>query len=133
MKRKAKILRKNDNGNRIICIDIENQDEILAYIEQDKRHRKKFLYISDIILLGLTNTDLYDKEEIDNRSKNVTAMKFFKKNENDRIYCKEIEEENRTLIIIMSVLLEKKKNQKVKQREKNAIHKVGGYEYELEE
>lgn len=133
MKRKAKIIRSNQTGSRILCIDLENQNEIVKYIKQDERHRKKFQYISDIILQELTNKELYSKEEIDNKCKGVTAMKFFKGQENDRIYCKEIEENDRTLIVIMAVLLEKKKNQRVKQREKNAIRKVGGYDYEIEE
>ena len=133
MKRKAEILRTNSKENRVLCIDYKNKSEILDYLMQDERHIKKFKYIADIILNNLKITDLYDKEEIDEKSKGVTAMKFFKGQENDRIYCKEIIDNDKTFIVIMSVLLEKKKNNKVKQREKNAIHKVGGYEYEIEE
>jgi len=59
-------------------------------------------------------------------------MKFFKGQENDRIYCKEIIEDGKVFIVIMAILLEKKKNRKVKQRERNAIHKVGSYKYEIE-
>ena len=133
MKRKAEIIRINDKGNRVLCIDADNKAEIMAYLTQDDRHKKKFRYIADIILNNLKIPDLYDKEAIDDKSKGVTAMKFFKGQENDRIYCKEIISGNKMVVVIMSVLLEKKKNNKVKQREKNAIHKVGGYEYEIEE
>jgi len=130
--RKAIIIKSNDRGNRILCIDVDNRAEIMRYLTQDAKHIKKFRYISEIILSGLKNTDLYDKEEIDDKSKGVTAMKFFKGQENDRIYCKEIIEDGKVFIVIMAILLEKKKNRKVKQRERNAIHKVGSYEYEIE-
>lgn len=110
MKRKAKILRSNASEKRILCIDSDNQAEILAYIKQDKRHLKKFNTIAGIILENLRIMDLYDKENIDKKSKNVTAMKFFKGQENDRIYCKEIKDGDTTFIVIMSVLMERKKN-----------------------
>jgi hypothetical protein len=133
VKRKAEIVHTNNTGNRVLCVDAENKNEIMAYITKDDRHKKKFKYIAEIILNNLKNTDLYDKEDVDDKSKNVTAMKFFKGQENDRIYCKEITNGDKTFIVIMSVLFEKKKNTKLKQREINAIHKVGGYEYEIEE
>lgn len=131
MKRKTKFLISNDENTRAIYVDLDNEKEILNYLNQDKKHKDKFRLISKIFLMGLKNPDQYDKENIDKKSQNVTAMKFFKKRDNDRIYCKEIEKKNRK-IIVMSELLLKKKNKKVKQREKNVIHKVGGYKYEIE-
>ncbi|MBL0065775.1 MAG: hypothetical protein IPP38_12350 [Bacteroidetes bacterium] len=69
---------------------------------------KKIKYITDLILQGLKNRELYDREEIDSDSKNVTAMKFFKGQENDRIYCKEQRNLEGVYIIVTSVLYEKK-------------------------
>lgn len=129
MIRKAEILISKNNLE--IYIDVENKTKIIRYLQQDDKHKKKFKYFCDIFLSGLTNNYLYGKEEIDNKSMGVTAIKFFKGNENDRIYCKEIEHSDKTKVIILSELLTKKKNQKIKQREKNIIHKVGGYNYEL--
>ena len=43
----------------------------------------------ELILGGHINRELYDREEINDKCKGVTAMKFFKGQENDRIYCKE--------------------------------------------
>jgi len=133
VKRKAIEIRKSGNGKRAIYIDEENAEEIYQYIQQDERHRKKFRFITDTILAGLRNTEVYDKEEIDDKSKGVTAMKFFKGQENDRIYCKEVTKEDKTFVIIASELHKGKQKQKNTQKEKNIIHKVAGYEYELEE
>ena len=90
MNRKAIIIKESHDGKRCIAVDTENSTEILAYLEQDKRHLKKFEDICNIVLNGLRNTALYDKEEPDDKSKGVRAMKFFKGQENDRIYCREV-------------------------------------------
>jgi hypothetical protein len=131
VKRKAKILRYNDSGDIAICIDIENWVTILRYIGQSNQHKKKFQYILSHIFSRLRNTDIYDKEEINNKSKGVTAMKFFKGHSNDRIYCREMTLEDKTFIVIAAELLEKKKNQKINQIQRNLIEKVGSYEYEI--
>ena len=132
MKRKAIEIRKSNDNKRAIYIDKQNAKEIYNYINQDKRHQKKFRDITNIILEGLRNTELYDKEDIDKKSKGVTAMKFFKGQENDRIYCKEVTKEDKTFIVIACELHQKKKSKGISHKEKNIIHKVAEYEYELE-
>ena len=104
---------------------------MLAYINQDDRHKKKFKFITDIILGGYKNTELYDKEDINENCKDVTAMKFFKGQEIDRIYCKEIHTPNGTHIIVTSILHRRKKNKKLSAKEIALIEKVGGYLYEI--
>ena len=132
MKRKAIEIRKSNDNRRAIYIDEQNAREIFNYINQDERHKKKFQFITDIILEGLKNTEVYDKEEIDEKSKGVTAMKFFKGQENDRIYCKEVAKEDKTFIVIACELHQKKKSKGISHKEKNLIKKVANYEYELE-
>ncbi|HKI44242.1 MAG TPA: hypothetical protein VKA08_02805 [Balneolales bacterium] len=129
-KRKAVIIKRSNDGKRCIAIDVECADGIRSYINQDKRHRKKFDFICRIILLGLRNTELYDKEEPDDESKGIRAMKFFKGQENDRIYCKEITLEDKTFVVIASELHEKKKSRKLTHKEISIIHRVAGYDYE---
>lgn len=120
------------DGKRAIYIDIENEKEIIAYITQDKRHIKKFQFITDIILGGYRNPEVYDKEDINEKCKDVTAMKFFKGQENDRIYCKEITDENGTRIVITAIVHERKKSKKLSSREIALIKKLGGYSYEIQ-
>lgn len=130
--RKCKLVTKSLDGKRAIYIDELNKDEILAYITQDARHNKKFKFIAEIILGGHRNTDLYDKEDINLKCKDVTAMKFFKGQENDRIYCKEISTKEGTFIVVASVLHERKKSTKLTQKEISIINTVGGYNYEIQ-
>lgn len=58
-------------------------------------------------------------------------MKFFKGQDNDRIYCKEMSLEDKTFVIIAAELFEKKKTQKNSKKNKPIIEKVGKYEYEI--
>lgn len=131
MKRKCKFIIGSKDGKRAIYLDEENADEIKAYLFKDSRHKKKFQFISEIILGNHKNPSVYDKEEINDKCKDVTAMKFFKSQENDRIYCKEIHSAQGTFIIVAAILYEKKKTQKLNQEQKNLIEKVGGYNYEI--
>lgn len=62
--KKAKEILKSSDGKRIICIDVDNWQEIFEYINQDEKHKKKFIYICGVILDGHRNTDVYDKENI---------------------------------------------------------------------
>jgi hypothetical protein len=131
VKRKAIILRTSQDGKRQIAVDMENYSEIIGYISQDPRHKSKFNDICRLILNGLRNTELYDKENINERCKHVTAMKFFKGQENDRIYCKVIHEKNRLFVVVTAALLKRKKTNRNSRREINLIEKIAGYEYEI--
>ena len=86
----------------------------------------------ELILNGHLNTELYDKEEINEKCKGVTAMKFFKGQENDRIYCREQSTGEGLFIIVAAVVYERKNSQKVSKKEIPIIEKIGQYEYEIE-
>lgn len=67
----------------------------------------------DLLLSNLRNTELYDKEEIDKKSKGVTAIKLFKTGQNIRIYCKEQSDiSHGKFYIIAAELLKRKKIRK---------------------
>jgi len=129
VKRQAKIIRSSDDGKRQIAIDSRNAIEISEFIKKNNLS-KKFDLICRLIVGGTRNTELYDKENINNKCKDVTAMKF-KGNLNPRIYCKEVKMRNKTLVVIASELDPSKKNKKNKFKEINLINKVGGYDYEI--
>jgi hypothetical protein len=131
LKRKCEQVLLSENGRRAIYVDSENKKEILEFLNQTERYQKKFRFISDLILQGIRNTQVYDKEEIHAGCKDVTAMKFFKGQENARIYCKEKTDITGTFIVIASVLHEKKKSNKLSSKEINLIEKVASYEYEI--
>lgn len=41
----AKEILKSSDGKQIICIDVDNWQEIFEYINQDEKHKKKFIYM----------------------------------------------------------------------------------------
>lgn len=112
-------------------MDVESFDTINEYIERNNQHIKKFNYIVNVILNRLRVTDVYDKEDFNDKSKGVTAMKFFKGRSNDRIYCKEQTMEDKTFIVVGAELYEKKKSKKLDNKAKQIIEKVASYEYEI--
>ncbi len=57
-------------------------------------------------------------------------MKFFKGQENARVYCKEVKTMDKTTVIIAVEVLKRKKQTKLKHKEINIIHRVASYEYE---
>jgi hypothetical protein len=61
MRRSAFIIRENRRTGRAIAVDEKNASEIRAFLERDERIRKKFRFISQLLLEGLRNTELYDK------------------------------------------------------------------------
>jgi hypothetical protein len=129
--RTCKIMATSPDGKIAICIDKENMAQILAYIKQSDRHLRKWKYIVNLILNGHRNTELYDKEEVNKKCKGVTAMKFFKGQENDRIYCKEQRTKEGLFIVVTAEIYERKKTTKVSKKEIPIIEKVGSYEYEI--
>lgn len=131
MKRKAIKIKESVDKQRAIYIDQTNYELIYNYLTQDPRHIDKFRFISSIILEGLRNTEVYDKEGFDTQTKGVTAMKFFKGQENDRIYCKEYSHRGKTFIVVICEFLKKKKTTRLTEREKNIIKKVASYDYEF--
>jgi len=134
VKRKALHLQTNTKTKRAIYIDKESAEAILEYVGQDKRHKKKWDYITNVILENLRIPDVFDKENINDKCKDVYAMKFFKGQENDRIYCKQVQHgSKKCLVIVASELNLKKKTQKNSHREITIIEKVASYEYEFEE
>lgn len=128
--KKAREIIKSTDGKRIICVDIDNYPEIVKYFNQDAKHKKKFQHICRIILDG-HRSELYGKEDINNKCKGVMAMKFFKGNDNDRIYCKEMTLEDKTFVVIACELFIKKKSQRNNKKNIPLIEKVARTEYEI--
>lgn len=106
---------------------------LLAFINQTPRYLKKFQHIAELILGGHRNTELYDKEDINDKCKNTTAMKFFKGQENDRVYCQEMNSVDGMHLIIMSEVHCGKKTTKNSKKEISIIKKVCDYEYKTEQ
>lgn len=130
-KRDAYLIKSSPDGRKHICIDKLNEKIIFDFISADPARKKKFNHIIDIILRGLHNSELYGKEDINSKAKDVTAMKMFKRGQNARLYCKEQTNENGIFYVIVAELLPKKKDQQVKGKTKTLIEIVGSYVYTI--
>jgi hypothetical protein len=114
-------------------MDAENEQAIYDFLKSDPQMLKKFRHIIKIIMQGLRVSDLYDKEDINNDAKDVTAMKLGRGTKNARIYCKEFSNQNGIFHVVVAELLPKKASNKIKSDSKQLILKVANYEYEITE
>lgn len=131
--RTAYIVRASANGRRQVCIDALNETAIMEFLNADPARLKKFRQIINIIIDDLRISELYDKEDINELCKDVTAMKMFKGGQNIRIYCKEQRTDDGIFCVIAAELLPKKKDNKVKGKTKSLIQKVASYNYVIAE
>lgn len=129
MRQECRIIAKSADGKKAIGIDIQNKGSILNYVNQSTWHLKQWKHIVQLIMEGHRNSDLYDKEDIET-CKEVTAMKFVKGQENDRIYCKEQNEDGLFLIIMVELFIRKKTKELIK-KEIPIIKKIASYEYRI--
>ena len=112
-------------------MDAINDQEIISFLREDRARVKKFRLAVDVILENIPYREIYDKENIDEDCKSVTAIKMFKGGQNIRLYCKEQQDPHGGFFVIVAKLLPKKKDQKIKAKVKSIIKKIGGYEYEI--
>ena len=126
------IIRRSADGKKAICIDKENERSILDFINQSPRYLKKWRFITSLVLEGHRNTELYDKEDINGKAKDVTAMKFFKGQENARLYCKEKSTKDGLFIVVAVEVHERKKSTAVSKKEVTIIEKIAKYDYQIE-
>jgi hypothetical protein len=115
-----------------IRIDEQNAEEILFFLLAKKNdkylHIKKFARILREVVLGNYPEALYGKEPP--KGKNVTAMKFSKKQENIRIVCKEIFCKNKKVIMVTKFHKKSTKGSNISKKDLPIFEAVGGYEYE---
>ncbi len=114
-----------------VAIDEVTWNEVNDFIGQSEQYIEKFRYIVDGIVEGRKLTDLFDKEKISNKCKDVWAMKFFKGGSNGRLYCKKVKDGDNITVIVASKPLWKKKNQKNGDKEINLIEAVASFEYNI--
>lgn len=119
------------NSRIEIRIDEEYAEDIINFLTETKKNGKpirkhKFGRILYVVLSGNYSKDLYAREEVSQKAKDVTAMKFKGKG-NHRIVCKEIRCENKKVVM---VVLFHKKSQKNTKKEIAIYEKVGAYDYE---
>lgn len=113
-----------------LYVDKKNKSEIINLISQNKDRFRRAVYV---LLQGTYNNDLYGKENISKKTKNITAFKFKRrKSSNYRIYCKEyIDELNLNTKNVVMIAVHNKKTQKFDNKTKTIITKISKYDYSL--
>ncbi|OWY22020.1 hypothetical protein C7N43_06305 [Sphingobacteriales bacterium UPWRP_1] len=110
-----------------IYVDEKNCVELLSVLKKQDKRTKRILYE---ILRDAYNNDLYRKEAISDKAKDITAMKFT--NSPNRIYCKEFHFENNKKIVVL-IRTHNKKSEKIDKKTRNIIESIAEYEYNFEE
>src|SRR4051812_44222325 len=96
------------DGKKSICVDLDIKERLLAYIRQSNGHKKKWNHIVELLLGGHRNSQLYDKEDVNEKCEGVTVVKFFERSENDGLYCKEqLTSDGQFIIVTAEVYLKK--------------------------
>jgi hypothetical protein len=136
MKRVAELYKTSVDGKRAFYIDVINSKELMAFLAKDRANIKKFNHVLELLLEHKHHipTDVYDKENFEKGCEKITAIKLFKGKKNPRIYCQQYTEDGKQVfVIIASELLEKKKSNKLTNKEKSIIRRVASYQYTLKE
>jgi hypothetical protein len=126
--RKYVIVLRSKDDNTLIGVDCQDRPTIDGYLFQDEKHAKKYRTIAGAILERIPYPQLYKWEKLSDEIKNVWAMRFFVKAENDRIYCQE-KYEGKKKTVIMSILHLHKETMENSPREIAAITKASKYSY----
>jgi hypothetical protein len=111
-----------------LYIDEKECKKIVAFL---KLNRKRFRFILYYILQGKYNESLYGKENVSDKAKHITAMKFSGKL-NSRIYCKEFFLLTGKKIIAIELLEHKNFQSANRKSLKPKLESIGGYTYEFE-
>lgn len=113
---------------RILCIDENNADDILESIPNERKFQT---IIERILTLKNRYYDHYKKEQINEKTRNVTAIRFLGK-ANIRIYCQERMTKEGIMYIICAIS-HHKKVQKNDNKIGDILNKIAEYEYEISE
>ncbi|MDP1726584.1 MAG: hypothetical protein Q8M15_07350 [Bacteroidota bacterium] len=129
MARETIIIAKNTHETTLIGVDSSNAAEILQYVLSDSVN-SEFKQIISILKDNLRNKEKYCKANVSEKAKNMYEMRFTNNGRNDRIYCQEMTESQKR-VIIMIELYQGKKSQEIPKGWKNRIETMGTYKYEI--
>lgn len=121
-----------EQENRFIYIDSDNANEIFEIFEKDSKLKEKFDHRIEQLKRGITNRNSYEKLT---GYQNLWEIRLFKnsKGRNHRIYCKQINTEERIIhIIIIKIFLQKKSNH-IPKKVKKQLKIIDKYDYSLQQ
>jgi hypothetical protein len=131
MKRKCIILERSLEYNRAIGVDLNAEEDIVKKLMDNVKYRRKLDYVFRKIL---EQPNMYFdnyKRIILSHNEAITEIRLFPNGDNCRIYYKAITLNSTLHCIVMAVLVEKKKSQKINKVIQQIINRIKTYEYEL--
>ncbi|NOX87034.1 MAG: hypothetical protein GXO86_13925 [Chlorobi bacterium] len=116
--------------NVSLFVDEENHAEILKILSENTDRFRRAVFE---LLQGRYNNELYGKEDISDKTKNITAFKFKKRRgTNYRIYCKEyIDDFSPNMKKVVMIQVYNKKTRKIDKKLKQLLESIAKYEYEI--
>ena len=113
-----------------LFVDEKNKEEILNVLNRNSNRFRRIVYE---LLQGKYNNDLYGKEEVSHKAKNITAFKFKRNRDtNYRIYCKEyIDELSPNIKKVVMIRAYNKKTQKIDKKIKLILESIANYKYDI--
>jgi hypothetical protein len=119
------------NEKKAVYVDESCSEELMGIIQADEKFSKKFRERVDQILMSLTNREAYEKLKTFDT---IWEIRLFKssKGRNHRIYCKQIEDDNRLIHVIIVHIFLQKKTTKIPKEIFKRLKEIDKYEYEFE-
>jgi len=117
---------KNRN-NILFYVDTDYEEELFELLSNNSKIREKFQRCLYLILTGQATMDVYRKEAVSSKAKDVWAIKV----SSYRLYCKEVQESDKKYVVIAKHIT--KNTQKLSKKMKKKIKIIGGYDYEFED
>lgn len=110
---------ENTGKNIIIYVDPSETNIILPFLLDNESNYSTYFLFKQQMFENRRNKSIYKKENISNKCKNLYAIIFDSgKNQNDRIYCLEIHDGKRR--IVLTKLIDKR-SQKINKKMKATI------------
>lgn len=125
-----KVIKIAEGKNRAVYLDQDNSNDIMDILKADEKLEKKFMERVELIIRSLTNREVYEKLSSFNT---IWEIRLFKqsKGRNHRIYCKQIEGEDRIVHVIIIYFYLQKKSNKIPREIIGRLKEIDKYEYDL--
>lgn len=127
--RKAEKIAESSNGKVIIYVDSKELDSIKTFLKTESNF-ETFILFRQQVFENRRNKEIYKKEKISTKCKNLYAIKFDSgRSQNDRIYYLEYHDGRRR--IVLPKLFIGKKSQKINKQLKASLKPICNREYKF--
>lgn len=127
--REVEKIYESSSGKVIIYVDKKELAKIEPFLKKISNF-ETFVLFRQQVFENRRNKEIYKKENISTKCKNLYAIKFDSgRNQNDRIYCLEFHDGKRR--IVLSKLYVGKKTQKINKKLKASLEPICNRKYKL--